>query len=174
MSKPLESYRTLLLDSSYRPIKIVPWHKALVYMFQDKVMVVEEYDRVVRSPSAEFTIPAVLALKQFLRYRPLRVRYCKRNVFLRDGYCCQYCGVLFPKAELTIDHVLPRAKGGRSIWTNVVAACEPCNHYKGDRTPAQAGMTLLSVPIRPSPAVHGFIVSHETPPEWEIYLAKAG
>jgi 5-methylcytosine-specific restriction endonuclease McrA len=173
--KPLDQYRTLLLDNSYRPVKIISWTRALTLDYQDKVTIVETYDRVVRSPSHEFVLPAVIALKQYLRYRPLKVRYSKRNIFLRDGYCCQYCGDMFPKHELTIDHVLPKSRGGRSTWENVTTACERCNHAKGDRMPKEAGMVLLTQPERPDASTPALIGAQgPVPDEWKHYLVKAG
>lgn len=171
----LDHYRTLLLDSSYRPIKVISWQRAIeLTHIQDKVVVVEEYDRKIRSPSCEFTLPAVIALKQYLRYRPLRVRYSKRNVFLRDDHQCQYCGAQLPKSLLTLDHVFPRSRGGRSTWENSVTACEPCNHRKSDRTPEEARMPLRAPPSRPHSSARGFILTPDTPEEWRHYLQNAG
>lgn len=173
-TSPLDTYRTLLLDSSFRPIKVVSWQKALTYLIQGKVLVVETYDRIVRSPSCEFVLPAVVALKQYLRYRPFRVRYSKRNVFIRDGYICQYCGEQPGVHQLTVDHVLPSSRGGRTIWENVVTACGPCNHRKGDQTPREAKMPLLSVPVRPTPSDSRLVGPQMTSPKWNPYLAKVG
>ena len=171
----LDQYRTLLLDSSFRPIKVISWQRAIeLTHIQDKVIVVENYDRKVRSPSCEYDLPAVIALKQYLRYRPLRVRYSKRNVFLRDGHQCQYCGDQLPKSHLTLDHVFPRSRGGASTWENSVTACEPCNHRKRDRTPEEAKMPLLSQPARPHTSVRGFLVGQDTPKQWMGYLQKTG
>lgn len=168
----IEHYRTLLLDSSFRPVKVIPWSRAVTLMFQGKVIEVESYDRLIGHPSVEMFVPAVVALKQYLRYHPFKIRFTKRNVFLRDGYACQYCGERYPAVELTIDHVVPRAQGGRSNWENVVTACEPCNHKKSDRTPRQAGMPLLSTPERPRPSLHGHVVARKVPAEWNPYLGK--
>jgi len=174
MTLPLEHFRTLLLDASFRPIKIIPWQRALTLDFQGKVLVVETYDRLVRSVSCEFALPAVIALRHFVRIEPLTVRYSKRNVFARDGYTCQYCGCQPGQNHLTIDHVRPKSRKGRTTWENVVAACEPCNHRKGDQTPAEAGMRLRREPFRPAPSRGGFLGARTAPPEWEHYLVKAG
>jgi len=168
----IEHYRTLLLDSSFRPVKVIPWSRAVTLDFQNKVIIVETYDRFIGHPSYEMRVPAVVALKQYLRYHPFKVRFTKRNVFLRDGYACQYCNERFPSVELTIDHVVPRAQGGRSSWENVVTACEPCNHRKSDRTPKQAGMPLLSKPERPRPSLHGHVVARTVPDQWTPYLGQ--
>ena len=163
-------HRTLLLDATYQPLRVISWMRALVMGFDNKVVVVEIYDAVVRSPSIELPIPAVVVLKQFHGHRPFRVRYSKRNVFLRDSHTCQYCGEQLLAALLTLDHIIPSSRGGKSIWENVVAACGFCNHKKGDRTPTEAGMTLRSVPVRPHPAMHGVLMHREAPPQWAHYL----
>jgi len=172
---PLDRYRTLLLDSAFRPIKVIHWTRALCLQFQDKVITVETYDREVRSPTQAFPVPAVIALKQYLRFRPLRVRYSKRHVFIRDDFTCQYCGATLSAKALTIDHVIPSSQGGKTIFENVVAACEACNHRKGNRTPEQAKMPLRSTPRRPTAATHGTLAGMSTTPaEWEDYLVAAG
>lgn len=168
----LDQYRTLMLDSSFRPVRVIPWTRAIALDMTDKAYVVETYDFVVRSPSVELPVPAVIALKRYVKYQPFKVRFSKRNVFLRDGYTCQYCGAELPGSQLTIDHVIPRAQGGGSRWENVTTACEPCNHKKGDRTPREAGMPLLSEPVRPSPSVHGRVVARSVPPQWSLYLGS--
>ena len=173
MDKPIDQYRTLLLDNLFRPIKDIHWTRALTLDFQNKVIVVENYDRIVRSPSCEFHVPAVIALKQYLRFRPFRVRYSKRNVFARDNYTCQYCGCTPGVGNLTLDHVNPSSRGGRSVWENVVASCGPCNHQKGNRTPSEAGMSLLSQPGRPTPGGNTYSGRQTTPKEWREYLMAA-
>ena len=110
-----------------------------------RVQIVAEYDAVVHSQRQEFRIPSVVVLKEFVRPQK-RVAFTRFNLFLRDEFCCQYCGA---KGDLTFDHVLPRSKGGITSWENVVAACSPCNLRKGGRTPEQAGMALLRPAIRP-------------------------
>lgn len=167
-------HRTLLLDATYKPIRVISWMRAVALDFADKVSVVETYDTIVRSPSIELAVPAVVALHKFHGYRPFRVRYSKRNVFIRDGHTCQYCGKKLSAADLTLDHVIPSSRGGKSVWENVVAACEPCNHRKGDRTPDEAGMPLLSRPEKPTPLTHSQMAIQSAPPQWHVYLAKAG
>lgn len=167
---PLDHLRTLLLDSSYRPIKIITWQRAICLCIESKVQVVETYDRMIRSPTQEIALPAVVALRQYIRVRPFRIRYSKRNVFARDGNTCQYCGCMPGVSRLTVDHVMPQSRGGRSIWENVVAACEPCNHRKSDRTPDEASMALKTKPFRPVPTTAGLLGPSTPPPQWEDYL----
>jgi len=171
MFTPLDQYRTLVLDSAYRPIMVVSWQKAMEYDFMDKVTIVETYDRVVRTPTMEIPLPAVIALKQYLRFRPVLVKYCKRHVFHRDNYSCQYCGCQPGLANLTIDHIQPSSRGGKTVWKNVATACGPCNSRKGDRTPKEAKMPLRSIPVRPDPTNHGFLTPRQPPEQWGYYLA---
>ena len=111
-------------------------------MFLERVNILEEYDRVVRSARFEMRLPSVVSLKTYIK--PSRTpAFTRFNVFLRDGFACQYCGAPGTSQDLTFDHVIPRSRGGRTTWQNIVAACGPCNLRKGGRTPQQAGMPLL-------------------------------
>jgi len=132
---------------SYLPLSLWPWQEAVKAAFLDRVTVISEYDEVVRSPSMTLRIPSVVVLKDFVR--PARTAaFTRFNLFLRDEFRCQYCGA---RGEMTFDHVIPRARGGRTTWENVVAACGPCNLRKGSRTLRQASMTLRKPPREPRP-----------------------
>ena len=132
---------------SYYPLSLWPWQEAVKAAFLDRVVVVAEYDAIVRSPSLEIRIPSVVVLKDYVK--PAKTTaFTRFNLFLRDEFCCQYCGA---KEGLTFDHVIPRSRGGRTTWENVVAACGPCNLHKGARTLRQAGMHLRRKPTRPLP-----------------------
>lgn len=132
---------------SYMPLSLWPWQEAVKATFLDRVSVVAEYDEVVHSPSIEMRLPSVVVLKDFVR--PARsAAFTRFNLFLRDAFTCQYCGV---KGDMTFDHVIPRAHGGLTTWENVVAACSPCNLYKGSKTLKQARMFLNRKPARPDP-----------------------
>ena len=164
------AYRTLLLDTSWRPLRVISWMRALSLNHLGRVLVAEIYpDAPVRSSSCEFDRPAVVVLKDFHGYRPYRVRFSKRNVYIRDGFTCQYCGKQYPQYWLTIDHVIPKSKGGKNTWANVVAACGPCNHKKGGRSPAEARMPLLRKPSEPQVEDHSAL-SSSVPVQWKPYI----
>lgn len=130
---------------SYYPLSLWPWQDAVKAAYMDRVTILAEYDKVVRSPSLEIRIPSVIVLKDYVRPQK-RVTFTRFNLFLRDEFCCQYCGAC---GELTFDHVVPRASGGRTSWENVVAACGRCNLQKGARSLRRSGLSLTEKPRRP-------------------------
>ena len=145
---------TLVLNADYRPLSYFPlslcsWQEAVKSVFLGRVDIVSEYDIVVHSPSFEMKLPSVIALHEFVATtrKPAFTRF---NVFLRDSFCCQYCTKRFPTQELTFDHVIPRSRGGRSEWDNVVTACGACNLRKSDRLPLEVGMVPLQKPRPPT------------------------
>lgn len=165
--------RSLVLNASYEPIKVIHWQKALILWIQDKVEVLEFHTVEVRSPSRRFRLPSVMRLKSYIRPRRIHpIKFSRENVYLRDDYTCQYCAQRFPFRELTLDHVVPASKQGPTNWTNVVTACRPCNHRKANRTPATAKMPLLTTPRAPDwlPS-HPFDLDLDrVPPSWRDYL----
>ncbi len=128
---------------SYYPLSLWPWQEAVKAVWLDRVEIVAEYDDVVRSPSTTIRIPSVVVLKDYVKPQK-RVAFTRFNLFLRDEFCCQYCGA---RGDLTFDHVVPRARGGITSWENVVAACSTCNLRKGARSLRQSGMNLRK-PVR--------------------------
>ena len=150
----LESCQALVLNADYRPLSYFPlsvwgWQDAIKAAFLDRVTILSEYDRAVRSPSTAIRLPSVVALK---RYRPLarRPAFTRFNVFLRDSFACQYCHGPLPVEDLTFDHLVPRSRGGRTTWDNVVTACSACNLTKGNRLPRECGMRPERKPRAPS------------------------
>jgi 5-methylcytosine-specific restriction endonuclease McrA len=143
----------LVLNADYRPLSYYPlslwsWQDAIKAVFLDRVNIVCEYERVVRSPSFELKLPSVVSLKTYVK--PARIpAFTRFNVFLRDRFTCQYCG---SHDDLTFDHVVPRSKGGHTTWDNVVAACSPCNLLKGGHLPSETGMWPSKRPARPTVA----------------------
>jgi 5-methylcytosine-specific restriction endonuclease McrA len=132
---------------SYYPLSLWPWQEAIKSAVLDRVTILSEYDTVVRSQRHEFRLPSVVVLKEDGQPQK-RVAFTRFNLFLRDEFCCQYCG---HKGDLTFDHVIPRARGGITSWENVVAACSPCNLRKGSKSLRQAAMHLNRIPRAPSP-----------------------
>ena len=141
----------IVLNATYEFLGVVSWKRAMVLLFNGKVEVVKESDRIVQSISRSFRVPAVVRLIKFIRqiYRR-EVPFSRRNILIRDGHTCQYCDLEFTSGELTIDHIIPKAHNGPNDWTNVVACCRACNMKKGDRTPRQAGMKLMRRPFKPT------------------------
>jgi 5-methylcytosine-specific restriction endonuclease McrA len=146
-----ESCPTLVLNADYRPLSYYPlslwsWQDAIKAIFLERVHVVSSYDRIVKSPSFEMFLPSVVSLKDYVR--PARhPAFTRFNVFLRDRFQCQYCG---DKDDLTFDHVVPRSRGGRTTWENVVAACAPCNLKKANKLPREIHMHPMQPPYQPT------------------------
>jgi 5-methylcytosine-specific restriction endonuclease McrA len=142
--------RTLLLNATFEPLAIVSWRKAVTLLFLDKVEVVREYDKEIRSVSARIKLPAVVRLLCFVRNNRLTARFSRKNIFLRDDFTCQYCGKHFEPRQLTCDHILPRSRGGKAEWTNMVTSCVPCNLKKGDKLPEEVDMRPRKTASRPT------------------------
>ena len=166
------THQTLVLSQSYEPIKIVSWQRAITLLFLGKVEVIEQYDRDIKTTALLIKIPAVVRLLNAFRRHKKPTKFSRVNIYGRDGYACQYCGVKKAIASLTYDHVMPRAQGGKTTWTNIVTACMECNRKKANRTPAQAGMRLLKVPVQPttSPVLIVTISKTSVPDAWHDYL----
>jgi 5-methylcytosine-specific restriction endonuclease McrA len=167
--------QALLLNASYEPLKVVDWRKAITLWCQGKVEVIAVHDREIRSVTVSFKLPSVIRLLRFVRIKRRfdYVPFSRENIYTRDGDTCQYCSEVFPRAELTFDHVVPVAQGGRKDWENIVTCCVDCNRRKGGRTPAEAGMHLVKVPRRPDShaiRVNIKIGLRSTPDSWRDYL----
>jgi len=154
MSDALEACPALVLNADFRPLNyfplsLWPWQEAVKAVFLDRVNVVSEYDREIHSPSWCMRLPSVISLKEYvsLSRRPAFTRF---NVFLRDHFSCQYCGQPFPTHDLTFDHVIPRSRGGRTEWNNVVTACAACNLAKANKLVHEAGMHIRRRPHQPT------------------------
>jgi 5-methylcytosine-specific restriction endonuclease McrA len=150
----LQNYPALILNADYRPLSYFPlsiwsWQDAIKAVFRDAVTVVSEYDRIVQSPSMDFKLPSVLALKEYIKPND-NPAFTRFNVFLRDEWHCQYCNGHFKTSELTFDHVVPRCMGGRTNWDNIVAACRICNTVKGHKLPKECGMHPIHQPQQPT------------------------
>ena len=143
----------LVLNADFRPLSYYPlslwsWQEAIKAVFLERVNIVACYDQPIRPPSFSMRAPSVVSLKEFIvQDRP--PAFTRFNVFLRDGFACVYCGVE-GREELTFDHLIPRSRGGRTTWANIVTACSSCNLLKGGRMPSQAGMHPARKPKRPT------------------------
>ncbi len=166
--------QTLLLNASYEPLKIVHWQKAITLLCQGKVEVISVYDREIRAVSISFKLPSVIRLLRYIKIKRRfdYVPFSRANIYARDDHSCQYCGTRFPTAELTFDHVVPVAQGGRKDWENIVTCCIGCNRRKGGRTPNEAGMHLRRAPKRPesAPAIRITVGLRNAPESWRDYL----
>ena len=167
---------TLVLDTQGFPVAFVPWQRAVNLQWQDRAVVVAEDAKVIlHSPSFEMGLPRVIKLRNHLsRKLRLKVPMTRRNIAVRDNSSCQYCGVLLETADYTIDHVVPRSRGGHSVWTNLVLACGECNKIKDDALPHEVGLALRQKPAEPSqfdPRFNFKLHIRVLRPEWKDYAA---
>jgi 5-methylcytosine-specific restriction endonuclease McrA len=164
--------QVLVLNASYEPLNVCSVRRAHVLVWKGKAEVVEELDRPLRAASTTFSWPHVIRLVTYVRVpRAIKRRISRRALFARDGWRCVYCGST--GARLTLDHVLPRSRGGESSWENVVTACSPCNLRKGDRSLEEAGLTLRRVPKAPAPELFIQLSTPTIPARWVQYLPHA-
>lgn len=183
----------LILNKGFQPIAVAQAGRVFSLLFAGIVkaldenmqawdfdewstLAVREGDGVVNTPTKAMRIPAVVVCQTFNKLPRTRVRFSRQNVYQRDRFTCQYCGLTGGRSDLNLDHVVPRAQGGKTVWENIVCSCIPCNAKKRDRTPSEAGMKLLSQPRRPSwgdlsPRKHTEL--RETPKEWLPFLDGA-
>ncbi|HEY4182270.1 MAG TPA: HNH endonuclease [Kofleriaceae bacterium] len=172
----VDNTRTLLLTQGYEPIKVISWQRAIVLLTLDKADVVEEYDTEIRATSIVVRVPSVVRLRKAFRRHAKPVKFSRANIYARDKHRCQYCAAPCTIDALTYDHVIPRSRGGRTTWENIVSACYACNRRKANRTPAEAGMKLLSTPARPTwmPAVQIRVSTKSVPDAWRDYVYWVG
>jgi len=180
--------RVLVLNRSYMPIHVTSARRAFALIYQNVARALNsdyqtfDFDQwselpagdtpaVVRTVSGRIRVPRVIVLISFDRIPKRHVRYSRVNVFTRDKYTCQYCGVRPPRSELNLDHVVPRSLGGRTTWENVVCSCVDCNRRKGGRTPQQARFRLRRKPARPrwTPLMN-LAISNTRYEEWRPFL----
>lgn len=165
--------QTLLLNATYEPVCVVPWQRAMTLFVSKKVEIVAEYDDVKWSVRFSFKVPSVVRLLRYARIRKREhVPFTRANIYARDEYSCQYCGQTFRSDDLTFDHVIPASQGGTKCWENIVAACVDCNRRKDNRTPDEAGMTLLRTPGRPTSlaVLRVTVTMRRAPASWRDYL----
>jgi 5-methylcytosine-specific restriction endonuclease McrA len=169
----LGAARVLILNASFEPLHVCSVKRAITLLMQEIAERVLDDDRVLRSPTRVVPVPSIIRLRRYVR-RPIRQRvaFNRKNVFRRDDHTCQYCGTR--GNDLTLDHVVPRSRGGPTSWENVVACCRDCNASKRDRTPAEARMHLRRSPNAPAfmfTSAYGLLP--DVHPAWLPYLPKA-
>lgn len=162
----------LVLNATYEPINVCTVRRATVLLLKHKAELVEQSAWHLRSERRRLPRPVVIRLVQFVKVPrdTHRRKITRRAVFARDGWTCQYCG---SRTSLTVDHVIPRSKGGSSEWDNIVASCAPCNRRKGDQLPAQANMVPRSRPKAPHPQVFIHVAAPTIPAAWWQWLPEA-
>jgi 5-methylcytosine-specific restriction endonuclease McrA len=159
----------LVLNASYEPLNVTTVRRAHVLVFKGKAEVIEELDRPLTSASTTFPWPHVIRLVHYVHVpRTVQRKISRRALFARDGWRCAYCGT--SSGRLTLDHVVPRSRGGESIWENVVTACAPCNLRKGDRLLDEVRMELRYLPKTPTPALFIKLAAPSVPTGWTPYL----
>ena len=163
--------KTLLLNSTYEGISFISYRKVFKLYTKGKIEILSSWDKNIRWGSGQMQMPSVVRLKYRVRWIPRKVRFNRSGIFRRDKCLCQYCGIKFSLAKLTVDLVVPRAQGGKSDWINCVSSCFSCNNYKSDRTPAEANLKLLVKPRIPRVNLVSEAVNmspmHE---DWKLYL----
>ena len=160
--------KALKLDATYRPVEVIDAIDALVLCIIGKAKAIETYTKEISSPSKSFKLPAVIVLVNKIKYHFGGIGCNRQNIIWRDKNICQYCRKSFPTEKLTIDHVIPKSRGGAKSWTNLVTACKKCNQKKGCRTPEECDMILLKKPCRPKTSILKTIVRIDD--LWKNYL----
>jgi 5-methylcytosine-specific restriction endonuclease McrA len=166
---PLKS-KVLVLNQSYEPISICSVKKAILLLLLTKAELIAPKDGLVlRSVNNKVPLPSIIRLSRYIKIPHKKIELSRKNILRRDGYRCQYCGTT--SGNLTVDHIIPKSRGGTDTWENLVTACISCNNKKGNRTPEEAGMKLLAKPRKPNHII--FIksfVGSSIDSQWKPYL----
>ena len=168
----MDSVKVLILNQTFEPLQVCGARRAVVLLFMGKAERVEDTSRVIRSPSTTLLLPSVIRLHRFVR-KPAQpsIAFNKKNILKRDTHTCQYCGRNGGE-RMTIDHVIPKSLGGRTVWENLVSACRACNLKKGNKPLDEAGMHLLRRPTKPRSVFSLGIMAHASQryESWRKYL----
>jgi len=167
----------LLLNATYEPLRVIPVRRAVGLLMRGVAEGVDGIAVRLHTPSTVFEVPSVLRLRYYVRVPQRGATWSRRGILTRDEYTCVYCGVrvgeqprgqILTRSDFTIDHLIPRSRGGGNTWGNTACACRWCNHRKADRAPHEAGMRLRWEPKMPR--VNYLVFSGDIPAEWRIYL----
>jgi 5-methylcytosine-specific restriction endonuclease McrA len=162
----------LVLNQNYEPLNVCQVRRAVVLLYDSKAEMLEDGSGFIRSATGTFPVPSVIRLAHMVKRPRPRPKLTRVEVFSRDRYTCQYCGK--ETGQLTLDHVIPRYRGGQHVWGNIVSACVPCNRRKAGRTPSEAGM-MPARPPSPPPQSSLFRIPHrhrKAPSQWQKYLPQ--
>jgi len=141
--------RALLLNNSYEPLSFISLKRLIKLVVNDKVEIIESWDEKISWAAGSMLFPAIIKLKYYVRRPPARLKFNKKSVFIRDMYSCLYCGIALSASKITIDHIIPKSKGGKITWLNSASCCESCNSKKGNKTLEEALMKLIKEPFVP-------------------------
>ena len=140
--------RVLVLNQNYEPMSVTNAKKAIILIYLGKAEIVEHYDQMIRSVNMAISLPSIVRLLRYISVPRKKIILSRKNIIKRDAHQCQYCGIR--NVPLTVDHVIPKHRGGPDSWENLVCACVKCNTKKGNQTPIEAGMNLLRTPKKPN------------------------
>lgn len=189
----VENSKCLVLNADYSPLGIIDWKRAITWLSKTSrsnhkyVDIIDFYknDFIQGTNNKKYPIPAVIKTTRYFRIHDQRVSFSRKNLFIRDNYTCQYCGKEHDISKLTYDHIVPKSlwrkyDGSPTTWTNIVTACTTCNRKKGNKTPKQANMPLLNLPVIPRKSakylpVSGLLnkIRQDIPVEWSLYLPES-
>lgn len=161
----------LLLSSGFEPVTVISWQRAVTMLFAEKIEVIEQYEHSIRSISFSIRAPAVVRLLKYAPFSRGSPPLSRVNILARDEFECQYCGTELHTREATLDHIIPRSRGGRTTWENLVCCCKTCNRKKGGLLVDEARMRLLSIPKKPAwlPVIK-VTLNGNIPPPWQAFL----
>jgi len=171
-SSQILSRKVLVLNQSYEPLMVINAKRAIVLVIKDKVEMIEKYRESIRSARSHFDLPSVIKLNFYVHLKYKDIVLSRKNLFKRDKQRCQYCKQT--NSPLTIDHIIPRRRGGEDTWENLVAACMKCNTRKGDSLLKNIDMKLLKKPRKPSKIFHLQSYVNQNQDNWKRYLFMEG
>jgi len=161
--------KTLVLDRQYQPLRFISYRKLAHFIIKDKVEVISIWDDEYFLKGQKY--PSIVRLKDYIRKKPRIPRFNRRALFRRDNFICQYTGKKYPPGKLTVDHVIPRAKGGKTTWDNCVTACLAVNSFKGDKSMEECGLELLNQPKPPAqPLTLEYSALNRRHSDWSMYF----